>query len=206
MIHKISKIVAIFAFFISLVSVAIFHGALKANADYFNYPCNYPFVGTSVEVRVFVQANGQYCDGPTEINWSHYHCAAGDAGVSGNGIGIVGIPFIGGATAGIGGIGGGPIGGGGGNCEYECPDMTRAPFPNPPRAWINYMVLREKDNDCRDHMKPAGQNQSHRANMACPTANTVPPEATPVPPPEDQPPPVDAPKPEPFVPGDGFQP
>ena len=203
MSHKLIKIFSLLA---TLLSASMFYSSPIAKADYFNYPCNYPFVVTSVEVRVFVQVNGQYCDGPTEINWSHYHCAAGDAGVSGNGIGIVGIPLFGGATAGIGGIGGGPLGGGGGNCEYECPDMTRAPFPNPPRAWINYMVLREKDNDCRDHMKPAGQNQESPSQHGLPVSNAVPPEPAPVPPPEDQPPPVDAPKPEPFLPGDGFQP
>ena len=50
----------------------------KAHADYFNYPCNYPFVGTGFDAKLLVvDAGGQYCDGPTEINWSHYHCWSG---------------------------------------------------------------------------------------------------------------------------------
>ena len=126
-------------------------GTGAAHADFFNYPCVYPFVGVSATIDVLVEGGGQFCDGPMEINGSHYHCESGGGGLGG---GAIGLAPIGGLTAG--GFGGNGIGGKGGSCTWRCPDNTMAPAPNPPQAWRTYMVLLPKNNDCRDHMEPAG--------------------------------------------------
>lgn len=102
--------------------------AAPAKADYFNYPCQPPGVGTGVQIHVIVDASGQFCDGPTEINLSHYHCESGGGGVNGGAIGLA--PSIGGLT--IGGFGGSGLGGGGEGCSWRCPDNTPSPAPNPP--------------------------------------------------------------------------
>src|ERR1700757_900860 len=94
-------------------------GAESANADYYNYPCNYPFVGTSADVDVLIHAGGQYCDGPMEINGSHYHCESGGGGIGGGGIGLA--PINGGLLD-VGGFGGSGFGGSMGRCEWRCPD------------------------------------------------------------------------------------
>jgi hypothetical protein len=86
--------------------------------------CDYPGVGSSGNV---MGGNWFYCDFPTEINGSHWHCAYGIfvlGGLGGNGPNF-------GATLGL------QIGGGGGNCYWACPDMTQAEQPNPPGAWKN---------------------------------------------------------------------
>lgn len=127
-----------------------------AHADYYNYPCNYPFVGTSGDVDIIVHAGGQYCDGPMEINGSHYHCESGGGGIGGGAIGIA--PAIGGVS--VGGFGGSGLGMYLGRCEWECPDASPAPPPNPPAAWVKHLVLVDKYNDCRDHMAPAGKDSA----------------------------------------------
>lgn len=130
-------------------------GIPQAKADYYNYPCNYPFVGTSADVDILAHGGGQYCDGPTEINGTHYHCMSGGGGISGGAIGlapIAGLPITGG------GFGGSGIGMSLGDCHYVCPDLFRPPngFPNPPAAWVKPLVVEAKNNVCIDHMAPAG--------------------------------------------------
>lgn len=125
----------------------------KAYADYYNYPCTYPFVGTSADVDVLVHGGGQYCDGPTEINGTHYHCESGGGGIGG---GAIALAPIGGLT--LGGFGGSGIGGNLGDCHYVCPDLFRPldGFPNPPAAWVKPLTVTPANNVCRDHMAPAG--------------------------------------------------
>jgi hypothetical protein len=148
-----------------------------ACADYFNYPCNYPFVGTSASVDVLIYAGGQYCDGPMEINGSHYHCVSAGGGLSGGGIGLAPISGIN-----LGAFGGSGIGGAGGDCHFVCPDLTRAPAPNPPIAWVKEIHLDPKKNDCRDHMTPAGDSSTPQGGDTNP-ADLPPNPAPPSPPP-----------------------
>jgi hypothetical protein len=98
-----------------------------AKADYFNYPCQPPGVGTGVQVHVFVDFSGQFCDGPTEINLTHYHCEGGGGGVGGGALALAPV-----GPLSLGGFGGGGFGGGGNGCSWRCPDNTLAPAPNPP--------------------------------------------------------------------------
>lgn len=101
--------------------------APTAHADYFNYPCQPPGVGTGVDIHILIDAAGQFCDGPTEINLSHLHCESGGGGISG---GAIGLAPIGGLS--VGGFGGSGFGGGGSGCSWRCPDNSLAPAPNPP--------------------------------------------------------------------------
>jgi hypothetical protein len=131
----------------------------KAHADYFQYPCNYPFVGTGAGVNIIASGGGQFCDGPTEINWSHYHCEGGGATVN---LGALAFAPVGPVS--IGGFGGSGIGGHFEDCAYRCPDGSVAPFPNPPAAWIKHMVLNPKDNDCDQHMGVKGPTSTPQVN------------------------------------------
>lgn len=142
--------------------VAAVAAAPKAHATgYFSYPCNYPFVGTAADVNVIVEAGGQYCDGPTEINWTHYHCWS--AGVTVN-IGALAFAPIAGPVS-VGGFGGNGIGGSGGQCRYVCPDGMIGPFPNPPAAWVKRMVLDPKNSDCVGHMAIIGDTSTPLQNQ-----------------------------------------
>jgi hypothetical protein len=132
----------------------------KAHADYFQYPCPYPFVGSGADVDVIAHGGGQYCDGPTEVNWSHYHCLSMGGGIGGGAIGIA--PPIGGLS--LGAFGGSGIGGNLGDCHYLCPDGTQAPFPNPPAAWVKHLVLDPKNNDCDQHMGIKGPSSTPLPN------------------------------------------
>jgi hypothetical protein len=123
-----------------------------AHADYFNYPCTYPFVGISVDVKVFMEAGGQFCDGPTEINGSHYHCQSLGGQVGAGGFGFAPVPN---SIINLGAFGGNGIGGNGGSCDYRCPDGILAPFPNPPGVWQRAMVI-PKLNFCNGHETPQG--------------------------------------------------
>jgi hypothetical protein len=147
---------------LSLIWAFAMFAPASAHADYFNYPCNYPFVGQGGDVSVIVDAGGQYCDGPTEINWSHYHCESGGASAS-----LGALSFIGNGPISIGGFGGSGVGGRFQDCFYRCPDGTKAPFPNPPAAWIHHLVLNPKDNDCDQHM-------GIRGDMSNPLPNALP--------------------------------
>lgn len=131
----------------------------SAHADYFNYPCNYPAVGTGAGVNLLVQAGGQYCDYPTEVNWSHYHCEGGGATVQ-----LGALAFAGVGPLSVGGFGGSGIGGHLEDCHYRCPDGVEAPFPNPPAMWIKHLVLNPKDNDCVGHMGIRGPTSTPLPN------------------------------------------
>lgn len=131
----------------------------SAHANYFAYPCNYPFVGSGADVNVIVDASGQYCDGPTEINWSHYHCWSGGATVN---LGAFAFAPVGPLS--VGGVGGNGIGGNGGECRYVCPDGMVTPFPNPPAAWVKPMVLDPKKSDCIGHMGIRGPTSTPTVN------------------------------------------
>lgn len=129
--------------------------ASAVHADYFNYPCNYPFVGMQGSVDILIYAGGQFCDGPMEINGSHYHCESGGGGIGGGALGFGPISGVAGSLN-VGGFGGSGFGGAGGSCTWRCPDNTMALPPNPPAAWIQHIVVNNKYNDCKDHMVPAG--------------------------------------------------
>lgn len=131
----------------------------QAHADYFQYPCNYPFVGQGGDVNVIVDAGGQFCDGPTEVNWSHYHCEGGGATAN-----LGALAIVGSGPLSLGGFGGSGIGGRYEDCAYRCPDGTVAPFPNPPAAWVKHMVLNPKDNDCDQHMGIRGPTSTPLLN------------------------------------------
>ena len=139
-------IVGVFALLASCVAL---NNAPRAHAD--QLACPYPFVGPKVQVNVAVEVVGGWCDGPTEINGTHYHCPY--ASVVAGGTGIELAPLQGVA---IGGIASGGIGGGGGECNWFCPDGTRGPQPNPPGAWKDYLVVRPGNNSCIGHMQSAG--------------------------------------------------
>ena len=132
-----------------------------AKADYFAYPCNYPFVGAGAGVNILgVEGGGQFCDGPTEVNWSHYHCESGGANVN---IGVLALtPAVGPIS--LGGFGGSGTGGKGGDCFYRCPDGSIAPIPNPPATWIKHVTLNPKDNDCDQHMGIRGPTSTPLVN------------------------------------------
>ncbi len=98
-----------------------------ANAD----ECQYPAVGISANT---ILGNGSFCNYPTEINGSHLHCESGSYGFGDGSSGGLNIS--------------------GSSCTWRCPDMTLAPAPNPPGAWMNYME--PQPNACADHMEPAG--------------------------------------------------
>jgi len=110
--------------------------------------CPYPGVGIlSVNIGGI---GGGFCDMPTEINGSHWHCQGG--GVSlGLGGALVGLGQ--GGSASIVGVG---QGFGGVSCNWRCPDGVDAPAPNPPGMWREYLVPMNSTNYCRDHMQPNG--------------------------------------------------
>jgi len=121
----------------------------RASAD--TLACPYPFTGVGVEVDVAVQVTGGFCDGPTEINGTHWHCPYALVVAGGGGIGLA--PFQG-VT--IGGIASGGVGGGGKKCTWVCPDGFESVQPNPPGAWKDYLVVRPGNNSCLGHMAAAG--------------------------------------------------
>jgi hypothetical protein len=107
--------------------------------------CQYPGVGTAGNV---VGGFGGFCDFPTEINGSHWHCEGGGFSATGGGA------FSGGNGATV--TGGGLLGAGGASCTWRCPDNTLAPAPNPPGAWKQYLRVMDSTNFCKNHMTPAG--------------------------------------------------
>jgi hypothetical protein len=106
--------------------------------------CPYPGVGI-LQVNI-LGIGGGFCDMPTEINGSHWHCQAGGINVGGVFGGASGPLSVGGNPAGIGGL----------SCNWRCPDGTDAPAPNPPGAWVRFLVPMDTTNFCRDHMGPNG--------------------------------------------------
>lgn len=200
----------------SLAAFALFAGCLfgapTAHADYFQYPCNYPFVGTSADVQVIAHGGGQYCDGPTEINGTHYHCEAGSGGIGGGAIGFAPL-----GPVNLGGFGGSGLGMNIADCHYVCPDLFRPPngMPNPPAAWIKPLTVSPINNICRDHMAPAGPDgapvPAAQPDAPLPPGRSLPPgrpvPEAPVPPPAGGPPLVTVPdeEPSPIQPGSPLQ-
>lgn len=159
-------------------------GVPTAHADYYNYPCTYPFVGSGADVDALAHGGGQYCDGPTEINGTHYHCMSGGGGIGGGALAFAPV-----GPLSLGGFGGSGFGMSLGDCHYVCPDLFRPPdgFPNPPAAWVKPMTVTPGNNICRDHMAAAG-----------PDGAPVPPsDDTPAPPGGKLPPGKPGPKPSP---------
>jgi hypothetical protein len=136
--------------------------------------CPYPGVGV-LDVNI-VGVGGGFCDFPTEINGSHWHCQAG-------GINLGGV--FGGANGGL-SVGGNPAGIGGVSCNWRCPDGADAPAPNPPGAWVRYLVPMNTTNFCKDHMTPNGL----WTNPVLPTEGLPPAGQQPPPPPQPVPAPV----------------
>lgn len=140
----IGAVIAAFAMFITTPSAPVAH------ADINGYPCSYPGTGIGAEVII---ANGQFCDGPTEINLTHIHCESGGAN-----IGAFGLAGQNGIS--LGAIGSSGIGGAG--CSWRCPDNTLAPAPNPPSMWHNYLdvnrIIKAHKAFCvvENHLAPAG--------------------------------------------------
>jgi hypothetical protein len=87
--------------------------------------CEYPGVGGSGMIGVLAPAYYYWCDFPTELNGSHWHCE--DAGAAGQG--TIGFSMM--FQAGL----SGPVGGIVGSCTWRCPDLTMAEAPNPPGGW-----------------------------------------------------------------------
>ena len=89
--------------------------------------CDYPGVGASGldGLGVF----HYWCDFPTEINGSHWHCFYGGAASQGT----VGVSLIFNASIST------PVGVLQGSCSFRCPNMTMAATPNPPGQWKVYL-------------------------------------------------------------------
>jgi len=119
-----------------------------APAAHADVQCQYPMVGIlAVSVGGI---GGGFCDGPTEVNGSHWHCQGGgvNLGLGGSLLGIGGTGNVGivGVGQGIHGI----------SCSWKCADGADAPAPNPPGAWQHYLVPMNTTNFCKDHMTPNG--------------------------------------------------
>lgn len=140
----------IFLGFITALGMLLGAPGAVARADVNGYPCAYPGTGIGAEVIV---ANGQFCDGPTEVNLTHIHCEGGGANV-----GAFGLAGSNGIS--LGAIGSSGIGGAG--CSWRCPDNTLAPAPNPPGMWHSYLdvnrIIRAGRAFCvkEGHLAPAG--------------------------------------------------
>jgi hypothetical protein len=147
--------------------------------------CPYPGVGV-LDVNVG-GVGGGFCDFPTEINGSHWHCEGGGASLglaaTGVGLGSTGTLALAGVGQGVGGV----------SCNWRCPDGTDAPAPNPPGAWKEYLVPMNSTNYCVDRMEPAGF-------WSAPTLPTegIPPEGEMAPEPGQTPPPQPIPPPQPL--------
>jgi hypothetical protein len=85
--------------------------------------CEYPGIGGSGMV---MSSYYYYCDFPTELNGSHWHCQYGGFAIQAIG-GVSILMFSGGITGNVGGLNG--------TCSWRCPDMTMAEAPNPPGGW-----------------------------------------------------------------------
>lgn len=98
--------------------------------------CDYPFIGHSEMIGAgpFTNVFIYVCDGPMEINGSHWHAElAGDvvqAAVQA-GISMMFVNASASASGNLGAIGG--------TTSYRCPDNTLADWPNPPGAWKNWI-------------------------------------------------------------------
>ncbi len=87
--------------------------------------CEYPGIGSSAMV---MSAYTYYCDFPTEVNGSHWHCEYGGFAVTGL-AGVSVLMFSAGISGNVGGLTG--------SCSWRCPDMSFSAPPNPPGGWKN---------------------------------------------------------------------
>lgn len=98
-------------------------------------PCDYPGVGGFAQVQVIGGGQGWGCDFPVEENGSVWRCALGYGG-----LGFSGGGFVGGAI----GLPAPLINGGGGACNYVCPDTPWPGYvtyqPNPPGLWKSHLI------------------------------------------------------------------
>lgn len=174
-----SLLIALVGAFGLYAAIEVMTPTAPAHADYFQFPCQYPFVGTQADAKLLViDAGGQFCDGPTEVNWTHYHCWSGGATVN---IGAFAFAPVGPLS--VGGVGGSGIGGTGGQCAYVCPDGMIRGFPNPPAKWVKRLVLDPKDNDCVGHAGIIGPTSTPLKNQLPGNMNPGedPPDGVPVP-------------------------
>jgi hypothetical protein len=141
--------------------------------------CEYPGVGVGANV---IFGRGVFCDFPTEINGSHWHCEAGGVDLGGA------FVFNPGSGVGISNAGGGI---GGASCSWRCPDGSMAPPPNPPGAWKDYLVPMNSTNYCKDHMTPNGfWSAPVLPTEGIPPAGEIPPQPGETLPPQPIPPPL----------------
>lgn len=91
--------------------------------------CDTPDIGDSGMIGEGVAAEYWYwCDGPTEINFSHRHCEFfGAAALFTGGIQV----FVQLAVS-------APLGALAGSCRYRCPNnaLAKEAMPDPPEAWL----------------------------------------------------------------------
>lgn len=127
---------------VAMFFVAFIFSAGVANADPFAYPCQYPGVGFGVEI---VGISGQFCDYPTEVNGTHWHCESGGFRTGGVGLATGNGVSLGAISS---------LGASGNGCSFRCPDGTVAPSPNEVGAWKGYIVPRL--TFCREHAIPNG--------------------------------------------------
>lgn len=135
------KIVLVGVFVVTVCAFALSDMA-TAKADPFAYPCQYPGVGYGAEV---FGVSGQFCDYPTEVNGTHWHCESGGFRTGGVGLATGNGVSLGAISS---------LGASGNGCSWRCPDGTVAPQPNEVGAWKGYVVPRL--NFCRDHAAPNG--------------------------------------------------
>lgn len=98
--------------------------------------CEYPFIGASMMIGAGPVANvyTYTCDGPTEVNGSHWHAELGGEAVQAAvQAGITMMFFSANVSA------AGNLGAIGGSTSWRCPDNTLAEAPNPPGAWKNHL-------------------------------------------------------------------
>jgi hypothetical protein len=94
--------------------------------------CEYPGIGSSGAIGPEVD---YFCDFPTEVNGSHWHCMMGGAMLQASiqaGVSVMMFSFGGSLSS--------PVGAIRGSCTWRCPDMTMAAQPNPPGAWKDYIT------------------------------------------------------------------
>ena len=165
---------------LGIVGATIMLPAPIARADI----CPYPGVGVGVNVLV---GQGGFCDYPTEINGSHMHCETGGFSLGG------GFAFT--DTGGFGGSVSPGISGA--SCSWRCPDGVKAPQPNPPGAWNQYLVVMDSTNFCKDHMVPNGfWSDPVLPTEGIPPINVEPPQPGEMPPPQPVPPALPTPDPD----------
>jgi hypothetical protein len=70
------------------------------------------------------------CDGPLEINGSHWHCSYAGAAASGT-VGVSAGILVFNANASVSAT----LGDLHGACWFACPDLSQAQYPNPPASW-----------------------------------------------------------------------